>query len=260
MEKNILKPLAGTIDNAEIAKFSAMAKDWWDADGKFAPLHKFNPVRVAFIRDQIIKAFAPDEQEDAKALSHLPLKNVRLLDIGCGGGLLCEPMTRLGANVTGIDASEQTIEIAKSHAKMVGLNIDYRFSTVEALAKTGEQFDVVLNMEVVEHVADVDLFLQNAAALVRPGGIMVLATLNRTAKAFLLAIIGAEYVLRWLPRGTHDWRKFLKPSELAAGLRPAQMTVNLITGMCYNPISGQWRLDQKDFAVNYLMVTQKAAT
>ena len=243
--------IVGTADAAEIARFEAMAEDWWNPAGKFAPLHKFNPVRLAFIRDRLCARFGLDP------MAELPLKGLRLLDIGCGGGLLSEPMARLGATVTGVDASARNIGIAAAHAAQTGIEIDYRAGTVEELVADGEPpFDAVLNCEVVEHVADVELFLQSCAALVRPGGLMVVATLNRTPKSFALAIVGAEYVLRWLPRGTHDWRKFVRPSEIAASLRAGGMAIEELTGVSYNPISDRWRLS-KDLDVNYMAVAGK---
>ncbi|MGE0154419.1 MAG: bifunctional 2-polyprenyl-6-hydroxyphenol methylase/3-demethylubiquinol 3-O-methyltransferase UbiG [Reyranellaceae bacterium] len=240
----------GTVDAAEIARFSAMAAQWWDPAGKFKPLHVLNPVRIAFIRDAILQHLGrPDG-------GLRPLEGVRLLDIGCGGGLLCEPLTRLGARVVGIDASERNIEVAKLHASQVGLDIDYRCTTAEALVGEGERFDVVLSMEVVEHVADPDLFLKSVGELARPGGLAIAATLNRTARAFALAIVGAEYVLRWLPRGTHDWRKFLRPSELARGLRGGGLKVLRTAGVSYDPVRQRWSLSE-DLAVNYMMVAAK---
>lgn len=243
--------IVGTADAAEIARFEAMAEDWWNPAGKFAPLHKFNPVRLAFIRDRLCARFGLDPLADQ------PLRGLRLLDIGCGGGLLSEPMARLGATVTGVDASARNIGIAAAHAAQTGIEIDYRAGTVEELVESGEKpFDAVLNCEVVEHVADVELFLQSCAALVRPGGLMIVATLNRTPKSFALAIVGAEYVLRWLPRGTHDWRKFVRPSEIAALLRAGGMAIEELTGVSFNPISDRWRLS-KDLDVNYMAVAGK---
>jgi 2-polyprenyl-6-hydroxyphenyl methylase/3-demethylubiquinone-9 3-methyltransferase len=195
--------LGVTVDPAEIARFSAIADEWWDPNGKFKPLHRFTPTRLEYIRGRIAGHFGRD------ALAPKPLAGLRLLDIGCGGGLLCEPMARLGASVVGADAAERNVKTAAVHAERQGLAIDYRHTTAEALAEAGELFDVVLNMEVVEHVADVAAFMGACARLVRPGGLMVVATLNRTAKAFALAIVGAEYVLGWLPRGTHTWSKFV---------------------------------------------------
>lgn len=251
MDKETPKPFGGTVDDAEIAKFAAMAEEWWDPDGKFKPLHKFNPVRIAFIRDRLCARFGRDP------LAPEPLKGLSILDIGCGGGLLCEPLSRLGASVTGIDATERSVHVAAAHADQMGLDIDYRFTTVEDLAAGEKRFDAVMNMEVVEHVADVDIFLRASAGLVAPGGMMFLATLNRTAKAYALAIVGAEYVLGWLPRGTHDWKKFVKPSELAAALRPAGMALTELTGVAYNPLRDEWKLSPHDLAVNYMAVAEQ---
>lgn len=243
---------AETVDEAEVARFSAMAAEWWDPEGKFRPLHKFSPVRLAFIRDAAAAHFS----RDAESLDSL--KGLRLLDIGCGGGLLCEPMARLGAEVVGADPSRVNVETAKVHARDQGLAIDYRCTTAEELAAAGERFDIVLNMEVVEHVADVPLFLATCAELVRPGGLMVLATLNRTLKAFALAIVGAEYVLRWLPRGTHRWEKFVTPAELAGALGKAGMRAEPPVGVVYNPLLDVWRTSA-DTDVNYLMLARKPA-
>ena len=251
---------AGTVSNAtsrpsidpdEVAKFTAMAAEWWDPKGKFRPLHKFNPVRLGFIRDTL---------EDHFGLSHgarKPFEGLRILDIGCGGGLVSEPMTRLGASVTAVDASEANIKTTMTHAKQSGLEIDFRAGTVEALIENGEApFDVVLNLEVVEHVADPDQFLRDCASLVKPGGLMVVATLNRTAKAFALAIVGAEYVLGWLPRGTHEFEKFLRPEEIETPLRKSGLTVSPAQGVSFNPIADQWRLSS-DTKVNYLMTAAR---
>ena len=248
MTRTAERPMDSTVDEAETAKFAAMAEEWWDPHGKFAPLHKFNPVRLEFLRDRICQHFGRDP------MGNRPLEGLKLADVGCGGGLLSEPMTRLGADVTGIDAGEKNIRIASTHASDVGLAIDYRCDTAEAMAARGEAFDVVLNMEVVEHVADVELFLAASAALVKPGGMMFLATLNRTIKAFGLAIVGAEYVLGWLPRGTHDWNRFVRPSELAAPLRRAGLEMTEITGVAYNPLKDKWSLAPKDLDVNYMAV------
>ena len=234
----------------EIARFTAMADAWWDPNGKFRPLHQINPVRIGYIRDLICQHHNRDPKEVK------PLNGLKLLDIGCGGGLLCEPMRRLGATVTGIDAGAGNITIASLHAEQSGLDIDYRHQLPENLAKTRNAFDIVLNMEVVEHVADVDTFLQASASLVRPGGIMVLSTINRTLKAFVLAKVGAEYILRWLPIGTHDWRKFVKPSELTRGLKPFGIDVTDVTGMVYNPLK-ETRSLTKDLSVNYLEKKKK---
>ena len=239
---------AASIDSEEIAKFAAMAEAWWDPNGEFRPLHRINPVRLGYIRDRLCARFGRNPQAER------PLKGLKLLDIGCGGGLLSEPLTRLGAEVTGLDAAEKNIRIARLHAEESGLSIDYRHGSVEALAQGEVRFDAVLNMEVVEHVADVESFLAASSALVRPGGAMILSTLNRTPKAFLLAIVGAEYLLRWLPRGTHDWHRFLRPSELARALRGAGMSVSEMTGIAYNPLTDTWRLAPRDLDVNYMLV------
>ena len=240
-----------SVDPDEIAKFAALAGDWWDPTGKFAPLHKLNPARLTFIRDRIAAHAGRDP------LAERPLAGLSVLDIGCGGGLLCEPLTRLGATVTGIDAAGENIAAAARHAADSGLDIDYRHATAEDLAAGGGRFDLVLNMEVVEHVADVAGFLQASAALVAPGGAMTLATLNRTPKSFALAIVGAEYVLRWLPRGTHDWRRFLRPSELVAYLRGAGLETRELTGVTYNPLTGAWRLAPSNLDVNYMIFAVK---
>ena len=240
-----------TIDPAEIEKFSAIAAEWWDPFGKFKPLHKFNPVRLGHIRDEICAHYGLD-RHDKK-----PLEGLRLIDIGCGGGLASEPMTRLGASVTGIDAAERNIKTALTHAGEQNLEIDYRATTVEALADAGEApFDVVLNLEVVEHVADVTLFLQNSAALLKPGGIMLLATINRTFKALATAKIGAEYILRWLPAGTHDPRKFVKPAEARTALEDAGMQVRVPVGVSYQPLLDSWRVTD-DASVNYMLTAVK---
>ncbi len=241
---------APSVDAEEVAKFAAMAEAWWDPDGAFRPLHRLNPTRLAFIRDQAAAHFGRD------ALADRPLADLDVLDIGCGGGLLCEPLARLGARVTGIDAAEENVRIAALHAEQAGLSITYRHATAEALAEAGERYDLVLNMEVVEHVADLDGFLDASCALVKPVGAMVVATLNRTPKAFLLAIVGAEYLLRWLPRGTHDWRRFVRPSELAAALRRGRITVSQITGVTYNPLTDAWRRS-RDLDVNYMVFGEK---
>jgi 2-polyprenyl-6-hydroxyphenyl methylase / 3-demethylubiquinone-9 3-methyltransferase len=242
---------ATTINPEEIERFSAMADEWWDPTGKFKPLHKFNPVRLAYIREQVLSHFGRDGQ------ARRPFEGLRLLDIGCGGGLLCEPMARLGATVTGVDAGEKNVKIAALHAEQSELEIDYRATTAEALAESGEKFDVVLNMEVVEHVADVPLYLKSCADLVAPGGLMFLATINRTARAFALAIVGAEYVLRWLPRGTHSYDKFLTPEEITAVLGRNAMRVIDKCGVSYNPLSGEW-FKSSDMGVNYMLLAEKA--
>lgn len=239
-----------TIDEAEVARFSALAAEWWNPHGKFGVLHKFNPVRLTFIRDQACVHFG----RDAKAAR--PFAGLRLLDIGCGGGLLSEPMARLGFEVLGADASEKNIKTAATHAGEQSLSVDYRATTAEALAAAGEQFDVILNMEVIEHVADLNLFVESCAAMLKPGGMMFVATINRTAKAFALAIVGAEYVLGWLPRGTHDWAKFVKPLELDTALTRARLDVKTETGVMFNPLSGRWML-ASDMDVNYMVAATK---
>ncbi|MEM9682451.1 MAG: bifunctional 2-polyprenyl-6-hydroxyphenol methylase/3-demethylubiquinol 3-O-methyltransferase UbiG [Pseudomonadota bacterium] len=251
LEKQTHRALDRSVDATEIAKFAAMAEEWWDPDGKFRPLHRFNPIRIEFIRDRVAAHFGKDVR------SGRPLAGLKILDVGCGGGLLCEPMARLGADVTGIDATERNVEIAKSHAATMELDIDYRFCTASDLAVDGAVYDVVLNMEVIEHVADPAAFVEDCSRLVRPGGMMILATLNRTAKSYLLAIVGAEYVLRWLPRGTHDWRRFVRPSELAAWIRAGGLTVSEMTGVSFNPLKDAWRLAPRDLDVNYMIVADR---
>lgn len=239
-----------TIDHAEVERFSRIAAEWWDPAGKFRPLHKFNPVRLAYIRDQVAARFGRDVN------AARPFEGLRILDIGCGGGLLCEPMARLGADVVGADASTTNIEVARLHAEESGLAIDYRATAAEALHAQGETFDIILNMEVVEHVADVGVYLAECAAMVRPGGLMFVATINRTLKALGLAIIGAEYVLRWLPRGTHRYEKLVRPEEIEAPLAAAGMTIIDRTGVVYNPIADCWRRS-RDMDVNYMLLAEK---
>lgn len=240
----------GTIDREEVARFSAMADEWWDPTGKFKPLHKFNPVRLAYIKQEVCKRFDRDSNApDA-------FKDLRFLDIGCGGGLLSEPMARLGADVVGADPSEINIEIARLHMKSSGLEIDYRAETAEALAGAGETFDVVLNMEVVEHVADVPLFLSATSQMVRPGGLMFVATINRTLKAYALAIVGAEYILRWLPKGTHSFEKLVKPSEIEGPLNSAGLSVIDRSGVSFNPLTDTWSRS-RDMDVNYMLLAER---
>jgi len=239
-----------TIDEAEVARFSALAAEWWDPRGKMAVLHKFNPVRLAYIRDAACKRFA----RNAKQLDCL--KDLRILDIGCGGGILCEPLTRLGASMLGADPSEKNIAAAKLHAEEGELAIDYRVTTAEALADAGGRFDIVLAMEVVEHVADVKLFVSRCAEMVKPGGLMIAATINRTLKSFALAIVGAEYVLRWLPRGTHSWDKFVTPDELEIAMERAGLATTDERGVVYNLIADRWELST-DTDVNYMVLGEK---
>jgi 2-polyprenyl-6-hydroxyphenyl methylase / 3-demethylubiquinone-9 3-methyltransferase len=237
-----------SIDPGELAKFQAMAAEWWDPNGKFKPLHRFNPTRLAFIRDRIAAQFGRDPA------SRRPLEGLTVLDVGCGGGLVCEPMARLGAKVTGVDAGEKNIKTAMAHAAETGVKVDYRVGTVEALLEAGEgPFDVVLNLEVVEHVANPGRFLQDSAALVKPGGMMIVATINRTMKANALAIIMAERVLRWLPVGTHEYDKLVTPAEVEAALRAASLTVQGPFGVNYNPLIDRWSFGM-DADVNYMMV------
>ena len=239
-----------SIDPAEVAKFSAIAAEWWDPTGKFAPLHKFNPVRLSFIKAEAAGHFG----RDMRALR--PFEGMSLLDIGCGGGLLSEPMARLGFAVTGADASERNIGTAKAHAAQSGLQIDYRASTAEALEAEGLCFDVVLNMEVVEHVADVTAYLGACARLVKPGGITIVATMNKTLKSLALAKIGAEYVLGWLPRGTHDWNRFIPPADLRTSLEETGLSVLKTQGVSFNPLAWDWHLSS-DVDVNYMIVAKR---
>ncbi len=239
-------PSVSTIDPAEVAKFEAMAAQWWDVTGKFKPLHMMNPCRLDYIVEQIASEF------DRDVTKRLPFKGLRLLDIGCGGGLLSEPMARMGARVVGADAAAGNIPVAQVHAKQSNLNIDYRHTTAEALAKAGEEFDVILNMEVVEHVADPAAYLKACQQLLKPGGLMLCSTINRNAKSFAVAIVGAEYVMRWLPKGTHDWAKFITPDELydlirTAGLRPVDRK-----GFVFNPLGWSWSISDRDLSVNYV--------
>lgn len=243
---------ATTVNPEEVAKFSAMAEEWWDPAGKFKPIHALQPVRLAYIREQVLSRFGREGN------GMRPFEGLGLLDVGCGGGLLSEPMARLGARVTGIDAAEENLSIASAHAETSGLEIAYRATPVEALAESGETFDVVLAMEVVEHVEDVALFLESCARCVAPGGLIVLSTLNRTARAWALAVVGAEYVLGWLPRGTHDWKKFLTPEEIETMLRRSGLDPLGRAGMTYHPLAGEWRRST-DLGVNYMLAAGKPA-
>lgn len=246
---------ASTIDATEVARFSAIAAEWWDERGKFAPLHKLNPARIAYLRDTIIRHFFADSPTHGQSAT--PLHNLSLVDIGCGGGLIAEPMCRLGAKVLGVDASETNIRVADLHAKAGGLAIDYRATTAEQLAMEGQQFDVVLALEIIEHVADVELFYDSISALVKPNGLLILSTLNRTAKSYALGIVAAERVLRWLPKGTHTWSKFIKPSEMASALRQRGFSVEDVSGLTYAPLSRTFSINSKDLDVNYLMVARR---
>jgi 2-polyprenyl-6-hydroxyphenyl methylase/3-demethylubiquinone-9 3-methyltransferase len=241
---------APSVDQAEIAKFTRLAAEWWDPNGKFRPLHQFNPVRLKFIRALAAGHFGRDER------SLKPFLGLSLLDIGCGGGLLCEPMARMGFTVLGADASERNVGIAAAHASGAGLSLEYRATTAEGLAEQGASFDVLLNMEVVEHVADLGAFLRACAVLLNPGGLMVVATLNRTLKSLALAKIGAEYVLRWLPAGTHDWNRFVRPGELEMFLKDAGLTVTRLQGVAFDPLRWEWRLST-DTDVNYMVAAEK---
>jgi 2-polyprenyl-6-hydroxyphenyl methylase/3-demethylubiquinone-9 3-methyltransferase len=243
-------PPSTTIDEAEIARFSALAETWWDPRGKMAVLHKFNPVRLAYVRDAACRRF----ERDAKQLDCL--KGLRILDIGCGGGILSEPLARLGAHMVGADPAEKNIAVAKLHAAQSGLAVDYRATTAEALADAGERFDIVLAMEVVEHVADVTLFVTRCAEMVKPGGLMIAATINRTLKSFAFAIVGAEYVLRWLPRGTHAWDKFVTPDELEIAMERAGLRTTDERGVIYNLLADRWELST-DTDVNYMVLAEQ---
>jgi len=241
-----------TLDAAEVEKFARLAEEWWNPSGKMAVLHKFNPVRLAYIRRLAIAEFGLDEK------SPRALAGLRVLDIGCGGGLLSEPLARMGAEVVGIDPAATNVETAKAHAVGSGVPVDYRQATAEELAAAGEAFDIVLAMEVVEHVADVDLFVEACARLVKPGGLLVMATINRTMKSYALAIVGAEYVLRWLPRGTHQYGKLVRPEELDKALVGAGLSTIDRTGVIYNPLADRWQ-KSRDMDVNYMVLAEKAA-
>mgnify|MGYP001234766356 FL=1 len=237
-----------SINKKEIEKFSNMADEWWDPEGKFKPLHKFNPIRIKYIKENIIKEFQLKNKK-------YPLSGINVLDIGCGGGLLSEPMCRLGANVTAIDASNKNIAIANLHAKKNNLKINYICSSPEKL-KTTKKFDVILNMEIVEHVEDVDFFLKSCANLLKKNGLMFVATINKTLKSYIFAIIGAEYVLRWLPIGTHEWEKFVKPEELKSILIKNNLNLKKIDGMNFNILKDEWNVS-KDLSVNYIAEFKK---
>lgn len=245
-------PAAVTVDPIEVERFSRMAAEWWDPKGKFKPLHKFNPIRLAVLKREIAQQFARDAR-GARSLDGL-----RILDVGCGGGLVSEPLARLGATVVGIDPSATNVEVARLHAEQAGLSVDYRATTVEALAAAGERFDVVLALEVVEHVADVAAFLDTVASMAKPGGLVVVATINRTLKALGLAIVGAEYVLRWLPRGTHSYDKLVRPEEVEAPLQDAGLVLFDRVGVVFDPLRDLWK-ESRDTAVNYMVIAARPA-
>lgn len=238
-----------TVNAEEVDRFARMADEWWDPKGKFRPIHKFNPVRLGYIREHALSHFGKDGH------GIRPLEGLRILDIGCGGGLLSEPLARLGASVVGADAAERNIAVARLHAEQSGVQVDYRATTAEALAAAGERFDIVLNMEVVEHVDNVPLYMKSCAELVAPGGLVFTATINRTARALALAIFGAEYVLRWLPRGTHQWDKFVTPDELARHLERNRLGITEQSGVVYSPFADKWSLSS-DMDVNYMVVAE----
>ncbi|WP_414898938.1 bifunctional 2-polyprenyl-6-hydroxyphenol methylase/3-demethylubiquinol 3-O-methyltransferase UbiG [Rhodovulum sp. YEN HP10] len=242
-----------TVDPSEVAKFEAMAAEWWDPTGKFKPLHMLNPCRLDYITRQIAAEFDRDLSAEA------PFRGLRLLDIGCGGGLLSEPMARLGAEVVGADAAERNIPVARIHAEQSGLEIDYRHTTAEALAEAGEQFDVVLNMEVVEHVADPLAYLTACRTLLKPGGLHLCSTINRNPKAFVMTILGAEYVMRWLPKGTHEYQKFITPDELCGLLEQAGLKLLDRSGFVFNPLTWDWSISSRDLSVNYVTAARKPA-
>ena len=238
-----------TINRGEIDKFSKIANEWWDPEGKFKPLHKFNPIRIQYIKENITKHFNINKK-------NLPLRNLKILDIGCGGGLLSEPMSRLGAKVTGIDASEKNIKIANAHLKKSKLKINYICASPESLKTTKKQFDVILNMEIVEHVEDVELFIKKSSELLKKKGLMFVATLNKTLKSYIFAIVGAEYILGWLPIGTHEWEKFVEPSKLIEYGKRNSLKLEKINGMKFNPLNNKWNISE-DRSVNYIAEFKK---
>ncbi|MGE0256838.1 MAG: bifunctional 2-polyprenyl-6-hydroxyphenol methylase/3-demethylubiquinol 3-O-methyltransferase UbiG [Alphaproteobacteria bacterium] len=246
-------PAGGTADAAEVARFAIHAEGWWDPHGAFAPLHRLNPVRVAWVRDRLVRHFDRDPR------SIEPFADLALLDVGCGGGLVAEPMARLGARVTGLDAEAGTLAVARAHAAAGGLAIAYRDDTVEALAASGARFDIVLALEVVEHVADLPAFLAACAAMLAPGGMLVLSTINRTAKSYALGIVAAERILRWVPAGTHDWKKFVKPGELVRALRAAGLSPVELCGLAYDPLARRWHEAPGELSVNYFCTATKPA-
>jgi 2-polyprenyl-6-hydroxyphenyl methylase/3-demethylubiquinone-9 3-methyltransferase len=237
---------SASIETREIDQFSQHAEDWWNPAGKFKPLHRLNPVRVEYVRDQVCAHFG-------RKTGRQSFKDLRILDVGCGGGLLSEPLARLGGQVTGLDASEETITIAKAHAKQSDLAIDYRNGSVEDLAKQKTRYDVIIALEVAEHVADMASFLDGIRKLLKPDGLLIMSTLNRTPKSFLLGIVAAEYILGWVPRGTHQWQKFIRPSELVSRLQGYGLTATDLTGLIFNPLTGEFELRRDDLAVNYML-------
>ncbi|WP_029032785.1 bifunctional 2-polyprenyl-6-hydroxyphenol methylase/3-demethylubiquinol 3-O-methyltransferase UbiG [Salinarimonas rosea] len=243
---------AAAVDPQEVARFEKIARTWWDPKGPMRTLHKFNPVRLAYIRDHVAAHFGRDPKDGA------PLDGLTLLDVGCGGGLLTEPLARLGAQARGLDPAPTNVEVARLHAERAGVAVSYEQETVEAVVARGERFDVVISMEVVEHVPDPDAFVRTCARAVAPGGLLFMATLNRTLKAWGLAIVGAEYVLRWLPKGTHEWDKFVTPAELEASMRAGGLAVREVTGVTYNPLQDAWGLS-RDTAVNYMAFAERPA-
>lgn len=240
----------GSVDSAEVARFDALAATWWDPRGPMGVLHRFNPVRLAYIRDTICKHYGRSPE------TPFALDGLSVVDVGCGGGVLSEPLARLGADVTGLDPAVQNIAAARRHAEAEGIAVDYRAETIEAVVAAGRSFDVVLIMEVIEHVSDMPAFVRTAASAVKPGGLLFAATLNRTMRSFALAIVGAEYVLGWLPKGTHDWEKFVTPNELSAALRAGGLSVTDTTGVVYNPLTDGWRAS-RDTAVNYMLAAER---
>ncbi|MDP9126681.1 MAG: bifunctional 2-polyprenyl-6-hydroxyphenol methylase/3-demethylubiquinol 3-O-methyltransferase UbiG [Pseudomonadota bacterium] len=242
---------AASISNEEIAQFSRHAEDWWRADGPFRPLHKLNPVRLAYIRDQACGHFGRDPQ------ARFSLENLQILDAGCGGGLLTEPLARLGGRVSGLDASQESIAVAAAHAEASGLSIQYEVGSLEDLAQDKKRYDLITALEIVEHVADLDSFLHALVRLLKPRGLLIMSTLNRTPKSFLLGIIAAEYILGWVPKGTHQWLKFLRPSELSGRLEKEGLQTSDVTGLVFNLLRGEFEL-RDDLAVNYLLAARRA--
>ena len=240
-----------TVERLEVDQFASIAHEWWDIHGKFAPLHRLNPTRIQYLRDQTCAHFT------RACDSATPLANLSLLDIGCGGGLVAEPMARLGASVTGIDAAAPAIAVASEHARSQDFAIEYRCTSAETLAAEGATFDIVTALEIIEHVANIELFYDALARLVKPGGLLIVSTLNRTAKSYALGIVAAEYILRWVPKGTHDWKRFVKPSEMAKMLTARGFTIHDTTGLCFQPLAGSFTLNPLDLDVNYFLTATK---